>query len=545
MRMNAFRVPKPFFEKFPEMKQERAETYLKKYLTMVRDELLRQLPYVDDGVVNINQDRLWVKQFNYKNKTYYIWKEFRDILPIVYIIDEGNNFKKRISKGKILNQKLVDLLIDSSDTSELVKMYYGDISETDMVMIPIDIKSLEGYIRTTEYNLENTYSNDKHRDKMLANLRTAKYVKLISNHYHDKYGYVLPHIPSKSIYGRMYYKGINLQNVSKEVRSAILGKHYQYDLYAAVFAIKLYLAEQICKGNNESFYGKFTYTKDYLENKDLIRSRLGSLIHAYPDGVKLAKQAITAIGFGARISNGSWNNGNGWQTSSLKSIIMNDKDFERFMNDNWLREFYREQHQLTDYIIDDYMKSQSFIDQINTLPYVKSVNGVYNKQKIMSYLFQNAETMIMDVITNDIDVIIRIHDAFLTKKKIPNSVFTDIKQTLYDTCQYFKIEMSEIEGWTNIDIVNAEIEHKEFIKREELLANNGHQPVKYSKFQQFASNQNDHKPYDGYDDGSRYEHYDMLLDESLEIMTLEEKLEHYRIIGYDMNSLPDNIKKLI
>jgi hypothetical protein len=554
MNINAFRIPEQFMEKFPGLKQEKATEYFRKYLIMIRDEILPQLHRIkEDGTVNIYLDKFWAKQFNYKNKTYYIWKEFKDIVPIIYITEEGDNLKHLISKGIILDQNLVNLLIDNSDTIELVKMYYGTMPLSDMVMIPIDMKSLEGYIATTEYNLANKKTNENHKNKMLANLRTAKYIRLISKHYYPQYGmYVLPHIPSKSVYGRTYYKGINLQNVSKEVRSAVLGKHYQYDMYAAVFAIKLYLAEEIYANKDESFYGKFTYTKEYLENKDMIRSRLGKLITAYHDGTKLAKEALTAIGFGARMAGGAWLDGLVWQTSSIKDIIKNKDDFKSFVNDSWLKQFHKEQKLLTSLIVSEYMKSKSFVETIDKLPEIKSMNGNYNKHKIMSYLFQQSETMIMDIITENVNVIVRIHDAFLTKEKITNDTLLQIKKTLLDTSKYFKIDMTEIEGWTSIDIVKDEIEHKEFIKQQERLAN-GYKSefietdnIHISKhYHEVVSSHHDGKCYDGYDEGRNHESYDINDDEYLDDMTLDERREHFRILGYSTNSFPDHIKKIL
>lgn len=546
MNINAFRLPKSFTDKFPDMPIERAEKHYNKYLEIMREQLLRQLPYIDDDKVNINLDKLWSYRFKYNNEYYYIWQEFNQIQPFVYIVDKGSNIKNHISIGKILDQKLIDLLIDTADTLELVKMYYGDISLNDMVMIPIDMKSTRGYINATEYKLQSIDTNNNYYNKVLANLRSAKYIKLISEYFYPKYGsYVLPHIPSVSLYGRTYYKGINLQNISKEVRAAVLGTHYQYDIYAAIFAIKLFHAQEILNKENKSVWREFSYTTEYLENKDLIRSRLGKLITHYPDGKKLAKEAITAIGFGARLSGGAWLEGLKWQTSSIKDIIKNRDDFKAFVSDTWLQNFHREQKQLTKLIVDDTLQNIQFVEKINTLPDIKSINGNYNKQKIMSYIFQHTETKLMDAITSYTNPIIRIHDAFLTKDKINNNTLIDIKTMLNQTCEFFKIEATEIQGWNSFDAITEEIRHKEFIKSEELKANNGIMPVTYKKSLEQINNHDDYECYDGYDTGSRHEEYDPDYDQCVSNMTELERLEHYRIIGYNPNQLPSHIQKLL
>jgi hypothetical protein len=551
--MNAFHLPKQFTEKFPDMKQETAQKHFNKYLEIMRNELLRQLPYIEDDIVNINLDKLWSYRFRYKYDHYYIWKEFNELVPFVYITNTGSNLKNHISKGKILDQKLLDLLIDTADTSELVKMYYGSYDISDMVMIPIDMKSTKGYIASTEYQLLNTNTNTNHRNKLIANLRQAKYIKLIAEYYYPKYGnYVLPHIPSVSNYGRTYYKGINLQNVTKEVRAAVLGTHYQYDMYAAVFAIKLYLADEILKQQGTNVWREYSYTTEYLEQKDQIRSRLGRLIEAYPDGKKLVKEAITAIGFGARLSGGSWLEGLTYQSGSIKDIIKNRDDFKRFANDSWLRHFHKEQKDITNLIVNDHLSSESFVNKIKDLPDIKSVNGNWSKQKIMSYIFQHYETMIMDVVTEPLNVIIRIHDAFLTKNKIPSNTLLDIRKDLLDTSEFFKLEMTEIEGWNSFEAVTQEIEHKEFIKQQERLAN-GYKseyaqtdniPVN-KRYHESVDTIHDGKCYDSYDEGRSHESYDIDNDEYLEDMTLEQRREHFRIVGYNPNTLPDHISKLL
>jgi hypothetical protein len=554
--MNAFHLPKEFIQKFPGMKQEKREKHFKTYLDIMRNELLRQLPYVkDDMMVNINLDRLWGHRFYYKNNTYYIWKEFSNHLPFVYISKQntGSNLTGHISKGKIVNQKLLDLLIDTADTTELVKTFYGSYELTDMVMIPIDMKSTRGYIASTEHKLSNSNTNDNHRNKMLANLRQAKYIKLIAEYYYPKYGmYMLPHIPNKSEYGRTYYKGLSLQNCSKEVRAAALGTHYQYDMYAAVFAIKLYLADEILKQQGKSVYSEFSYTTEYLENKDKIRNRLGKLIQAYPDGVKLVKQAITSIGFGSRISDAAWLEGLVWQTTSIKDIIKNRHDLQRFINDSWVREFHREQKQLTKLIVDDHMQNLGFVESIKNLRDIKSENGNWSKQRIMSYIFQNCETYIINTITDDLNPIIKIHDAFLMKNKIPTNKLLDIKMSLKNTSEFFKLEMTEIEGWGNFLGMQSELDHDDFIEQEEQLAN-GYKseyaqtdniPVVKRKHEKVETI-HDGKCYDSYDEGRKHESYDINDDEYLDDMTLDERREHFRIVGHEPNNFPDHIKKIL
>jgi hypothetical protein len=57
--------------------------------------------------------------------------------------------------------------------------------------------------------------------------------------------------------------------------------------------------------------------------------------------------------------------------------------------------------------------------------------------------------------------------------------------------------------------------------------------------------QTDNTYYDGYDEGRRYENYDIERDDMVKDMTPAERMEHYRIIEYNPNVLPDFINKLL
>jgi hypothetical protein len=89
------------------------------------------------------------------------------------------------------------------------------------------------------------------------------------------------------------------------------------------------------------------------------------------------------------------------------------------------------------------------------------------------------------------------------------------------------------------------MEHKQYIMQEELRANNGALPIKFVKQQNKVFVQTDDTYYDGYDEGRRYENYDIERDDMVKDMTPAERMEHYRIIEYNPNVLPDFINKLL
>lgn len=455
------RVPIEFSNKFPNLSQKKQEKHYNTYLNVIRKYFLKRLPFNNSNYMYVSLSKMFdeCSTFNYKKTKYYIWKEFHDIRPFFNTTDEKgngrkkstNNFEKN-SKVYIMNQKLLDLLIDTCDTTELVVMFYGNVDPSTLETVPIDIRSLTNFIKNTELEIQKTDKNSKHEGKLLRNLRQAKYIKIISEFFFDAYDdYVLPQIPNPSPYGRVYYKGINIQNISKEVRSACLGDHYSYDLNAAVYAIKLMMVKQILKQNNIDEFGHFTYTKEYLEFKDAIRQRLSLHIKSYPQPIKLVKEAMTSIGFGARIGGGSWNIDGEWHTPALDDIIMNREEREGFMNDPWVKQFVREQQAMTTIITDEYKKSKDFQEQVKDVPNMFK-NDKIRKSQIMSYVFQHTEKNIIDLITKDVEVIAKIHDSFITKLPLSSDKLSDIRLTLNTLDPLLTISNEQHNAWLSTDI---------------------------------------------------------------------------------------------
>lgn len=561
-------IPSEFLHKFPDLPIHKAQEKWQKYLYEMRKVLLKRLPYMKDDKTTLSTKKLrddcgrfyphGKKGDRYtKEETKYVYNEFYPLYPFYGVVTPGNNISGKNTEIVIVNQKLIDLLIDSADHSELVSIYFGDMTIElldELTWVNIDMKSLSNYIKSTQHQLQNT-DQDKQKTyyyKLLRSLRQAKYIKMMTEFFDcGKF----PMREKKSPYGRTYYEGLNLQNCTKEVRNAALGDNHQYDIEAAVYAIKLLLVEDVYNEKKQDFIGKYTYTKEYLEQKNNIRHRLAQHIQAYPDGLKLVKEALTAIGFGAKISGGAWLEGTDMQYPAINDIIMNPDDRKRFMNDPWVIEFYKEQRHMTTEITDFYKNYKGWCDKhLSNLPRSKNKLGKYRKTAIISYLFQNLETMIMNEITKDLDkdnILLVIHDCIITERPINGIDLQDIRHKLISISRFLKISNEYNKGWLDIDTMSYEFKHKQFIQEQEQQARSYHSlfittdniPVKKRKYNDVFI-QSDRTYYDGYDDGSQYNEYDIERDDT-ENMTLEERNEHYRIIGYDTNKLPDFINKLL
>ena len=545
-------LPKAFMAKFPCLSEKKALVYHNKYLNTCRHFLFKALPHIQGDILSFPYEQAFniCGSFQLNNTKYYIWKEFYELQPFFYKLKEGTPWYG-ISKVKIYDQKYIDLLIDTADTDMLVSAYYSKYETNERFNVVIDYDSLTAYLSRTDQLLKTIDESDNRYGKVLQNYRTAKFFKLISEHFYDSYGeYVIPHIKSdNSRYGRTYYKGINLQNCSKEVRVAALGDHVSYDLDAAAYAIKLMLAKDIYDEFGYDFYGSFTYTKEYLDHKSKIRDELASIIYKhmpnYPQPLKLVKEAMNAIGFGAKMHEGSWEYDGIRRYSALRYIIYNENARLAFAKHTFVKNFLKEQEKLGKIIYEYYSRTPSFVEKVKDIPDIYANNGKLNKSKVLAYLYQHMETKVMDIATENIVPKLRIHDSFIMSDNINSETLKDIKCSLQQISPYLTLNVESHRGWISQNVLDMEQEHKNFIEQEELLANNGSMPIKYIKKPSKVFVQSDRTYYDGYDDGKQYDEYDPERDEIVMDMNKEELQEHYRIIGYNKNKLPDFINKLM
>jgi len=552
-------VPETFLRDFPDLSLDKANKLYYRYLNNIRKNLFKSLPHVEGNILNFPLKEAFDRcgEFQYKNKRYYVYKEFVKHRPFFTIYKIGRKWSGMISEVKLINQRYIDMLIDTGDSTELVESCYSKYDRNKMIMIPVDMSSLIGYISKTQYSLDTLNDDDARIPKLQRNLRTAKYFKIVAEYFYDDYGdYAIPHIPSDKVdYGRTFYKGINLQNCTKEVRSAALGDHVSYDLNAAAYAIKLILAKEIYDEFGKDFYGKFTFTKEYLDHKSHIRDELAQVVQKYmpnhKNPLKLVKEAMTAIGFGAKVHEGSWESEGITKYSALHYIIYNQEARSAFVKHLFVSNFLREQNELNKLIYNYFSKDDEFINKVKNIEDMHNNNGKLLQSKVLAYLYQHAETKIMDLITANIVPLLRIHDCFITRKPIKNDDLVDIRLTLKEISPYLEIIKEDVSGWTNQQIIEDELRHKKFIQEQERLAN-GYKseyaqtdniPVT-KRYHEKVDNIHDGKCYDSYDEGRSHESYDIDNDEYLEDMTLEQRREHFRIVGHDINTLPDHIQKL-
>ena len=472
--------PKKFLDKFPDLTENKAQKYFNRYLRVVSLKFVKRIPFLDACKTDMSLKWLidTMGDFNYKNKRYYIWNEFKDIFPFFHIADRkdvGNNITQQITKVTIMehNYKYIESLIEGMEAEQLVYLFYGNLTEEQydqLDSIPVDIKSLDNFIKHCDKELSYTHHIAQYKNAIRKNRYKALYTKVISEFFAPAYKDVptLPMLPDLKTYGRIYYKGINPMNMSREVRRAVIGDYYQYDLNASVYAIKLVMAKDILQELNESYHGKFTYTKDYIDRKSKIREQLATecltdMKLPKKKKIEVIKSAITAIGFGAHITESSWINQEGEREfPALHDVIKNRQDRERFQNDSFVVNFVKEQKELTDFIVNHWLKDTNFVEKISVIKDMFTPNGKPRNNQVMAYLFQHTETAIMQAIEKlTPNLVCRVHDAIITKNPIPNTKLLEIKQLLCEisgsgSLTELTIDSEHFSAWTNPD--NDELE---------------------------------------------------------------------------------------
>jgi hypothetical protein len=318
--------------------------------------------------------------------------------------------------------------LTSGDKKELMALLYPDAlaitkdsyDSEKYDALEVDVQSVRNYIEWVEKgaNLMSQASKE-------TAIRQARIVLAIANSLNGVY--LQKKKPSE--FGRMYYEGTSVQNVNKELRRAILGNCWEYDIRSSVISWKMTFApEYLAKhGNLENQRKEFSATLNYLEDKpDFMRTVRYFVFEGCEDKTpefqqKLIKNAINAISFGARDRCTGWQDMAGhWNNPSLVNIIKNPEERRKFLGDGVVRKFIQEQNRLDDYIF-NLVKSQ--LPELLLKPCLQTPSGRPGKSKVLSYLYQHAEKQVMDLleevsIANGHHPLARVHDAIFFRNRL-------------------------------------------------------------------------------------------------------------------------------
>lgn len=426
-------------------------------------------------------------------------------LALIEPVIKGSKFSGKVSECKLTDlatienmlamplgdalESMTDSEIDiflagnPDNSSELITQLYPGLQDLDETQIreqydivDIDIESLKNYIAWLS-----TMATHYSATSKTSALRDARIILAAAQ---ASGGIFLQRI-KPSIFGRTYYAGVSVQSVKKDLRGAMLGNCWLYDIRSSVTAWKMgfaseYIASMAPKSDVRT---EFSTTINFLEDK---RDFLATVRHytfkgdsaCSPDlQKKLIKQAITAIGFGARLSKNGWFGSDGRiHNPALVDILKNADERDRFFNCPSIRGFISEQKILDDFI---YGLVKSHNPELLKLSNVQTHSGRPSKAKVLAYLYQHGETQVMDIakqVAKDKghEILAHIHDAFVIRKKLGVDLKCEIELKMREKTgnPYWRMSAEELKRFAprGRDIEVDAQSHRQGIREEEAKA---------------------------------------------------------------------------
>ena len=343
-------------------------------------------------------------------------------------------------------------------------------------LVPVDIDSLKNYV--VWLTTSSTKMNQTQQDLALRQAMTIIGVASVADGY-----YFQRKKPSK--FGRMYYEGTSVQNVNKELRNAMLGNCWEYDIRSSVVAWKMGFAQAylLKNGIKETVRMVFPNTLLYLEDKRDFMATVKHYVFLETSPVpkelqpQLLKQAFTAISFGARATASGWQNSGGvWTNPALVNIIKNSEDRFRFLEDPVVQGFINEQGLIDSFI---YESVQKHTPEILLLSEVQTASTRASKSKVIAYLYQHGETEVMDIVRDAAieygrKPIAKVHDAIFFKRRLGADLKAEIEMRMREQTSnpYWRLAASELKRYESrlLDAKLAEQEHKDRMVAEEARA---------------------------------------------------------------------------
>lgn len=406
------------------------------------------------------------------------WLEwFKENYPLYVITKVGNAQEGKLSLGyPVIN--IFDALLQAPAERfrEAYNIEYNTQPEEED-WIEIDQASLENYIKTTDQSYSDSsnkhYQNRKLKRYMIDALAIHKLSEAHNRkvvYPNGKVYYKIPQYSKQAHSGRHYYKGsFALQRMNSVVREAALGKCYEVDLRTSVFSYYKMLLSNTTVDS--------TVLTDLMSNKVSFRKRLAKTLTntdaSEATKVKLIKEAITAMGFGAKSSN----------YGSIRDIIWNDADRKQLLaHQDWIA-LTAVKKAVTELVNKEYKSEiQEYREYCNST--IDKKTGDPKKYKVsgfLAYMYQSYETQQMESVITNLDrynPLLWVHDGVYVRNRPDLHIITHDLQKINP---YANIDISAFEAkkWKYINKVNIKENdegHKLRMAQQEALAKQ-----KYSK----------------------------------------------------------------
>ena len=493
-------------------KTNKAELALCKYIDALEEHLEQSLMHMDDNMykffkhfyVSTHNLSLDVGQFVIDGKRQYLdkWLESKglNLIRVTTKGQKGGDYSAvcltehvQMNDAMDINQlrkKTIDeldtLLNDKSltDTDFFYKLFPDFLTMTKAQinkhydLCPINVKSLNQFIvfLTKRANMMNTV-----KKQML--IRQAKAIARIAQAGNN----TLPMQKHASYFGRTYYTGrLNVQSIRKILRHAMLGDCFEYDIRLSVVAWKLGFTWQICSRNvitPKQFNSNFKTCLSYLGDKKKFRETVRHNTFGNGSNISLdmqldvVKQALTAISFGARKTAQGWIDKSGKKFNpAIVKIIADQTARNNFYACKEAASYIDENKQMDD-IITEYAKENA--PELLNDTELQTESGRISKSKLMSYLYQQSESIVMDIVRTEVNAVYKnilanVHDAIYIDAKLHSADKKRIELVMRRKTglQFWYLDEDKISGYKGIsdEVRKEELAHKEFIKQQEQLA---------------------------------------------------------------------------
>ena len=355
----------------------------------------------------ISTERLYVAcgRFGARGKEQYWWPILHQQFPLIEVKTKGSKNKSLSKQGVLTKVKVLFKMNWEAEYIETIKDQ-ASAQPDEYDWAPVDLDSIGAFIIQAR--------TKSHQTSAMNIMAVAEQFKT------SEHTGLLPMLRKPADSGRVYYGGINLQNCPAVVRHAALGTHHSYDLRSSVYAWQLYMLRMIQGLGKYDTPAGTICTRELINDKHSVRSRLvetlvdttGSTEHK----LNIIKQAVTAIGFGARKSNAYYEN-DVLQTKGLAGVIYDKGSREAFCRHPWVAEFMAEQEAIGKQICDATLE---LCPEYRTDPVVAN-NGKLSRKRMLAFLYQQAESRMIKHVMNqctDAEILLWVHDGFCTRKAI-------------------------------------------------------------------------------------------------------------------------------
>jgi hypothetical protein len=493
-------------------KTTKAQDALDKYIAVLERHLEQSLMYMDDNMyrffkhfyVSTHALSLEVGQFVIDGRRQYLhqWLEIngQNLIRIVKPGIKGGDFSLVLLTELVSVNDVMDINQLRKKSIDELDAWLNDTSLTDTDFFykvfpdflvlnaqqlkkqydlsPVNVHSLQQFIvfLTKKANM----MNDVQRQLLIRQAQAI--VRIARAGTGD-----LPMKKKPSHFGRTYYTGVlNVQSMKKTLRHAMLGNCWSYDIRLSVIAWKLGFSWLIYSQRGWTpgeFNRSFSTCLRYLGNKknfrEAVRQATFGISTAITQELQLdvIKSALTAISFGARKYKHGWIDQSGNKFNpAIVSIIADHTARQQFYASADAAAFMAENKDMDSLITKFALLHWPALAKDTEL---QTKSGRISNSKLMSYLYQQSESIVMDIVRREVDavyktVLANVHDAIYLDQKLHSLDKQRIEMVMrrQTGLQFWYLDEEKITGYKGVsdEVRQDELAHRALMAQQQQLA---------------------------------------------------------------------------